>query len=642
MEKKKNEERTMSEIHHESSVRGRSRRKDGAVSGSKKRFHVVSFVAIVLILTAGIGGGYYLSQAHSYQEAFLPNTTINGIDASKKTVDEVKAAIDEELSGYELMVLGRNGYEEVITKEEIGLHSEFDGSLEALIDEQDPMTWITALHTSAEHEIGTMIVYDEAKLNARIKALVCMDPVQMIEPQDAYLSEYQSSTKSYEIVPAVEGTVLVEENVKKAIEDAVMNLQSEVDLDAATCYTKPTIETSDESLQALAAQLNCYVGAAVNHTFGNAKEVLDGDTIHQWLTISGDQVTLDESQITAYIRSLAKKYNTAYGSRKMKTSYGKSVTISGGPYGWRMNEAKEAAVVLEIIKNGEQQTREPEYLQKAASHGEYDYGNTYVEINLTAQHLFFYKNGKLVVEADFVSGNSAKGWAIPAGTYPLTYKERNATLNGENYSTPVSYWMPFNGNIGLHDADWRSSFGGTIYKTNGSHGCINLPPSAAKKIYENISAGDPVLCYHLGDTETSETTKTPTPETTAAPTTTVPTTVAPTTTAPTEEVQTAPAVTPIETAPVTPETSPSVSETAAPEPTTAPSGPSAGTVKPENGNTSGPGSQGGPGSVPETAAPGTAAPQGPGAPSGDYSGGPGAPGAPSASENTGGPGGPGA
>ena len=346
---------------------------------------------------------------------------------------------------------------------------------------------------------------------------------------------------------------------------------------------------------------------------------------------------MDESQITAYIRSLAKKYNTAYGSRKMKTSYGKSVTISGGPYGWRMNEAKEAAAVLEIIKNGEQQTREPEYLQKAASHGEYDYGDTYVEINLTAQHLFFYKDGKLLVEADFVSGNSAKGWATPAGTYPLTYKERNATLNGENYSTPVSYWMPFNGNIGLHDADWRSSFGGTIYKTNGSHGCINLPPSAAKKIYENISAGDPVLCYHLGDTETSETTKTPTPETTAAPTTTVPTTVAPTTTAPTEEVPTAPAVTPIETAPVTPETSPSVSETAAPEPTTASSGPSAGTVKPENGNTSGPGSQGGPGSAPETAAP-----QGPGAPSGDYSGGPGAPGAPSASENTGGPGGPGA
>lgn len=61
--------------------------------------------------------------------------------------------------------------------------------------------------------------------------------------------------------------------------------------------------------------------------------------------------------------------------------------------------------------------------------------------------------------------------------------------------------MPFNGNIGLHDATWRSTFGGTIYKTSGSHGCVNLPPAVAKTIFENIAAGVPVLCYHLPGTE---------------------------------------------------------------------------------------------------------------------------------------------
>ena len=159
-----------------------------------------------------------------------------------------------------------------------------------------------------------------------------------------------------------------------------------------------------------------------------------------------------------------------------------------------------------MIRSGESGTREPVYSQTAASHGTNDYGDTYVEINLTAQHLFFYKDGKLLVESDFVSGNEARGWSTPSGAYPLTYKERNATLNGEGYSTPVSYWMPFNGGIGLHDAGWRSSFGGTIYKTNGSHGCINLPPSVAKIIYENISQGDPILCYELEGTEQTTTT----------------------------------------------------------------------------------------------------------------------------------------
>ncbi|MFR2849244.1 MAG: L,D-transpeptidase [Hungatella hathewayi] len=150
-----------------------------------------------------------------------------------------------------------------------------------------------------------------------------------------------------------------------------------------------------------------------------------------------------------------------------------------------------------------------------------------MEINLTAQHLFFYKDGKLLVESDFVSGNSSKGYDTPPGAYPITYKERNATLKGEDYRTPVDYWMPFNGNIGMHDAGWRSSFGGNIFKTSGSHGCVNLPPSVAKTIYENIEAGMPVLCYTLEGTGSKTTSSVP--KETAAATTAAPTTAAPAT-----------------------------------------------------------------------------------------------------------------
>ncbi len=110
-----------------------------------------------------------------------------------------------------------------------------------------------------------------------------------------------------------------------------------------------------------------------------------------------------------------------------------------------------------------------------------------------------------MIESDFVSGNHAKGYDTPSGAYPLTYKQKDATLKGENYRTPVSYWMPFNGNIGMHDAKWRSSFGGQIYMTNGSHGCVNLPPAVAKVIFQNISTGDPVLCYHLDGTGSKST-----------------------------------------------------------------------------------------------------------------------------------------
>lgn len=112
-------------------------------------------------------------------------------------------------------------------------------------------------------------------------------------------------------------------------------------------------------------------------------------------------------------------------------------------------------------------------------------------MNLTAQHLFYYKDGALVVESDFVSGNEAKGWSTPAGAYGLYYKQRDKTLRGEDYATPVSFWMPFNGGVGFHDATWRNKFGGSYYKRGGSHGCVNLPYSVAKTLYENIEAGAP-------------------------------------------------------------------------------------------------------------------------------------------------------
>lgn len=96
-----------------------------------------------------------------------------------------------------------------------------------------------------------------------------------------------------------------------------------------------------------------------------------------------------------------------------------------------------------------------------------------------------------------MSGDMTKsGRMTPPGVFGLTYKTKNAVLKGEDYETPVNYWMPFNGNIGMHDATWRRKFGGEVFIKNGSHGCINLPLESAKEIYSYISTGFPVVCYY--------------------------------------------------------------------------------------------------------------------------------------------------
>ena len=482
-------------------VRGRSRkRQEGGKQKKKIPVLVASAVAAVLIL----GSGIYLFIGSTYKDTFFAGTVINGQDASGMTVDEVKTMISQEISSYELTLLERDGKQETITREQLGLMAEFDGTLEKILEEQNPYAWLPAQIKGSEYEIPAMVVYEEENMEKVLKNLDCMDEEQTVKPENARISQYIPGT-GYVIEPETEGNEVDYERFQEAVVQAVTELKGELSLEEAGVYVEPEIRAEDETLQTLLEQYNRYGTITVTYTFGDKKEVLDGETISQWLYAEGDEVIISDEAVTDYVQTLATKYNTAYRAKSLKTSYGPTVVINRGHYGWKIDQAAEKKKLMEILKAGESVTREPEYSQKAASHGANDYGDTYVEINLTAQHLFFYKDGKLLVESDFVSGNASKGWTTPPGAFPITYKERNATLDGEGYSTPVSYWMPFNGGIGMHDASWRSSFGGTIYKTNGSHGCINLPPAVAKTIYENISQGDPVLCYELAGTEQSST-----------------------------------------------------------------------------------------------------------------------------------------
>ena len=510
----------------------------------------------VVVLVGAVGGGLYWHESLKYKTCFLPGTIVDGMDVTGKTAAEVEDAIMEQLKGYKLTINGREDLSESITGEEVGLYAEFDDTLAKAIAAQKPMEWGKYRFGKSVNEVNTdaLIRYNDEMLGEAVDSLSCMDKENMREPQDAKISDYTSG--GYTIIKEDEGTELLEDKVKEAVAAAVMSLAESVDLEEQGCYVSPSITSEDEALKTACETMNKYVGARITYQFGDKSETLSGDEIHNWLTVNGTSVRINEGKATEYVKKLAASYDTAYKAKSLNTSYGKTVSITGGSYGYKINQAKEAATLVSLIKNGEQTSREPEYSQKGASRTGNDYGNTYVEINLTAQHLYFYVKGKLVVQSDFVSGNAAKGWSTPAGAYSITYKQRNATLKGQGYATPVSYWMPFNGGIGLHDANWRKTFGGTIYKTNGSHGCVNLPPAVAKTIYENISAGDPVLCYHLDGTESASTSgtkkdetaattaaaTTAAPETTVAPTTAAPeTTAAPTTAAPTTEAPTTPA-----------------------------------------------------------------------------------------------------
>lgn len=466
-----------------------------------KKQQVLIIVGVIFLTLLTI----YLGVAVYFSSHFLFRTTINGVKASAKSVKTVERLITREIDEYQIKIEPRNGEAEIIEGTDIRLKPVFDGMLEVELREQNHFAWPIALFRDTAIEVETMVDYDKEKLEEHARKLELMDESQMQKAEDAMISKY-SKKDGYTIIPEEEGTVVEEEKFFEVLENAILNLKDSISMVDEECYVKPEYTKDSEEIIKLAETMNQYVSASITYEFGDSQQILDGKTIYKWISVNEKKHTakLSQEKIEEYVANLADTYNTAGRSKSLETSYGTTVTVSGGDYGWKIDQEKEAEALKEHIKKGETLSKEPAYSQTAGSRAGNDYGDTYVEVNLTAQHLYYYKNGSLVVETDFVSGNDAKGWSTPVGAYGLYYKQTDKTLRGEGYATPVSFWMPFNGGVGFHDANWRRDFGGNYYKRNGSHGCVNMPYNAAKTLYDNIEAGCAVLVYQLSGTESAK------------------------------------------------------------------------------------------------------------------------------------------
>ena len=462
----------------------------------------VAIAAGVLIITAIVIAVY--SSGH-----FARGTKVNGIDVSGMSVKQLQKRIGE----YSINVKERkideksrdeSFFEETIKGSDIGLAV---GDAQPLYDILKGQGFIKFFAgDKKDYEISHTLSYDKDLLAKEVSALKGASATDGTEAVSASIAEYTEG-KGYEIVSEQQGDILDEQATCEAIEKAVASLKESVDLSKEKAYKKPEFTSESDVLKDAVETLNRYVSTEITYKFGDDTVVLDGTRINKWIKIKKDNtVKLRRNKVEKFVQELHRKYDTVFTNRKFKTAYGDTVTVYGGDYGWWMNTVKETDKLVKLIQKGAVKERTPEYRQTAVSYGDKDYGDTYAEVDLSGQHVFVVKNGKVVFDTACVTGNESQGHATPAGTYGITYKQRNATLRGENYETPVSYWMPFNGGIGFHDAYWRSRFGGTLYRTGGSHGCVNLPPSSAKKIYSLVEQGTPVICYHRSGSSSKTTT----------------------------------------------------------------------------------------------------------------------------------------
>lgn len=260
---------------------------------------------------------------------------------------------------------------------------------------------------------------------------------------------------------------------------------------------------SPAEAMAIGQKLATVNGMSVTYQLpNNQTEVLDGLTIATWVNGSqGLTVSVDAAKVAAYVQGLRNKYDTPAGTQTWQSADGTTKSIKTD-YGWHIDQAKETEALIANIQSLQSVTREPVYASRAVQTEMPQWGKTFVEIDISSQHVYFYQDGNCVWDSKCVTGTATDpDRATPTGVFALKYKQRDRVLRGRinpqtgkpSYESPVAYWMPFNGNIGLHDANWRSSFGGNIYLKSGSHGCINLPPKNAKTLYELITPGTVIV-----------------------------------------------------------------------------------------------------------------------------------------------------
>lgn len=447
----------------------------------------ISIVFLIIIIFIYVSGIIY------FKNHFFFRTYVDGIDISCTTVEEAKDRIYDKVGDFKLEIKGRNDQTDEILSNDISLKYEGSKKIDEIKEEQKSFRWMSSLIEKKEYNNIKLFLYDEAMLENKIKTLKFISDIDIVEPKNP---QFQYTDGAYIILEEIEGNKIDYNKLVKTIKSAIEIGNKEVNLENMGCYERPAYTKDSQEVKDAKIIMDKYVSSKIVYTFDEQIETVDGSMINQWIYVTEDMKPyINEKDVKDYIDSLSKKYNTVGKEREFESSVGKTVVVKGGYYGWKINSKDEVKSLIDNIQHGQTILKEPIYSQKAFSRSDNDIGDTYVEVNITRQHVWFYKEGKLIVQGDVVTGCQSKNTPTYLGVYSLNYKQKDATLKGAGYSSDVSYWMPFNGNIGLHDASWRSSFGGNVYKTNGTHGCVNMPKYVAKAIYENIDAGTPVICY---------------------------------------------------------------------------------------------------------------------------------------------------
>ena len=460
---------------------------------------------VVGILAALVVAAYFGGVAF-FSFNIMPNTTVNGEDLSLRAGSEVAEEVHARGAEYTAHVTG-DGIDLGFESADIELSYDGDAFVEAILSQLQKWLWPYEVFQPHELELQKPVEFRAKKLRKLTNAAVETVNTTAQGPTNATIA-FDTETGKFAIAEEALGTALDKKLVYEKVSEGVSDLLADIELGDAQ-LEQPTVFQDDERLATARELANSYVKSSIDLTVEDKRVyVVKPKLISNWIVVNSDvEAELSLAAVTSWAQGpLSKKFDTVASSRTYERADGKTVTVKGGTYGWIIDGASLASALTGQL--GSSNTDPIEIPMKARGEvwnpGGADWGR-YIDVDISEQHVRLYSaRGKVLWESDCVTGNVSEGHDTPQGVYALLLKDKNRTLIGADedkdgkpdYKSKVKFWMPFLGeDVGLHDASWRKYFGGDIYKTDGSHGCVNLPKKKASALYDIIEVGDVVSVH---------------------------------------------------------------------------------------------------------------------------------------------------
>ena len=447
----------------------------------------VSVLALLIILTCIV----YFVNAGRYEKVFLPGTIVNDVDISELNIDDAGKALSN-TKRMDFTINLKNG-QIVLDLKKMGLIYKDYSELYQLLRRQNIFTWFTReFGKPRQYSLYGGFKIDRKVLEEELDA--CEELQNYKVPENARINIIGTIVK---IVPEKEGTKINRNKLTNEILGCLRDGKYTLDAEKDGVYVEPLVREKD--LRPLKDEAEKILKTKLKVKFASGEQVIDYRTTSKWINLN--KCEIDRTDILSHVEKFVAKIaqtDDTYGNFLpfVSTNFGLQTFSTNELHGHVLNQKETALLITEALLSGETSV-EPVYSTYVDDYG---IGNTYVEVDIYNQHIYYYEDGKLLYDCNCVSGTEENG-GTPSGVYCVEEKEKGRDLVGYNsrgevtYSVWVDYWIQFMPHYGLHDASWRDEFGGDIYLYDGSHGCINLPHKAAEYLYEKVEIGTPVVVF---------------------------------------------------------------------------------------------------------------------------------------------------